>query len=66
MVFSKVEDTVEKVLQRLGVPTHAEVKDLAGKVEKLAGEVSTLAVALEKRKGGKGPKYLRSSSPVSQ
>lgn len=55
MILSTVEDTVEKVLQRLGVPTRAEVKDLAGKVENLAGEVSTLVEAIENKKGTKAP-----------
>ena len=55
MVFSAVEETVEKVLQRLGVPTHAEVKDLAGKVEKLSNEVVALAMVIERGKNGKAP-----------
>ena len=55
MVFSAVEETVEKVLQRLGVPTHAEVKDLAGKVEKLSNEVVALAMVIEQGKNGKAP-----------
>ena len=47
-IFAAVETTVEKVLERLGVPTHAEVKDLASKVEHLSGQVATLATVMEK------------------
>ena len=39
MVVEAVEDTVEKVLHRLGVPTSTELKDLAGKVENLSAKV---------------------------
>jgi poly(hydroxyalkanoate) granule-associated protein len=52
LILSKVEDTVEAVLERLGVPTHAEVKDLAGKVEKLSAEVVALAKVMERGKNG--------------
>ena len=52
VVLGKLEDTVERVLQRLGVPTHAEVKDLSGKVDKLSSEVVALAAVMEK--GAKG------------
>lgn len=45
---ASVEATVEKVMQRLGVPTRAEVKDLAGKVETLSARVGTLAAMMEK------------------
>ncbi len=55
-IISTVEDTVEKVLQRLGVPTHGEVKDLAGKVEKLSSEVMALAMVIERGENGKAPK----------
>ncbi|MCH8962279.1 MAG: phasin family protein, partial [Bacteroidetes bacterium] len=47
-ILTAVETTVEKVLERLGVPTHAEVKDLASKVEHLSGQVATLATVMEK------------------
>jgi poly(hydroxyalkanoate) granule-associated protein len=52
-ILSTVETTVEKALQRLGVPTHAEVKDLTSKVEHLAGQVAALATVMEK--SGKSP-----------
>ncbi len=55
VIFAAVEDTVEKVLQRLGVPTHAEVKDLAGKVEKLSKEVVALAMVIERGKEAGAP-----------
>ncbi len=55
MLFAAVEDAVEKGLQRLGVPTHAELKDLAAKVENLSVKVAALAVAIEKKKNGKAP-----------
>lgn len=45
---ASVEATVEKVMQRLGVPTRAEVKDLAGKVETLSARVGALAAVMEK------------------
>ncbi|MFQ5570988.1 MAG: phasin family protein [Rhodothermales bacterium] len=51
-LFSTVEASVERALQRLGVPTRAEVKDLAGKVDALSGQVATLATVIEKGKGG--------------
>ncbi len=47
-ILAALETTVEKVLERLGVPTHAEVKDLASKVEHLSGQVATLATVMEK------------------
>ena len=50
-ILASIEATVERVLQRLGVPTHAEVKDLTSKVERLSGQVATLATVMEK--GGK-------------
>ncbi len=46
-ILAAVETTVEKVLERLGVPTHAEVKDLASKVEHLSEQVATLATVME-------------------
>ena len=52
-ILASVEAIVEKVMARLGVPTHAEVKDLASKVEHLSGQVVTLATVMEK--GGKAP-----------
>ncbi len=52
-ILTSVEATVEKVLQRLGVPTHAEVKDLTSKVEHLSRQVATLATVMEK--DGKAP-----------
>ncbi len=55
MIVSTVEEAVEKILQRLGVPTHAEVKDLAGKVEKLSNEVVGLAKVIEQGKNGAAP-----------
>lgn len=45
---ASMEATVEKVMQRLGVPTRAEVKDLAGKVETLSARVGALATVMEK------------------
>ncbi|HMB89825.1 MAG TPA: phasin family protein [Rhodothermales bacterium] len=45
---ASVEASVEKVMQRLGVPTRAEVKDLAGKVETLSARVGALAAVMEK------------------
>jgi poly(hydroxyalkanoate) granule-associated protein len=45
---ASVEATVEKVMQRLGVPTRAEVKDLAGKVDTLSSRVGALAAVMEK------------------
>lgn len=47
-ILATVETTVEKTLQRLGVPTHVEVKDLTSKVEHLAGQVAALATVMEK------------------
>jgi len=47
-ILAALETTVEKVLERLGVPTHAEVKDLASKVEHLSGQVATLATVMQK------------------
>lgn len=44
---ASVEASVEKVMQRLGVPTRAEVKDLAGKVETLSARVGALAAVME-------------------
>ncbi len=52
-ILTSVEATIEKVLQRLGVPTHAEVKDLTGKLEHLSRQVATLATVMEK--DGKAP-----------
>ncbi len=48
-VLSAVEHSIEAVLQRLGVPTRAEVKDLTGKVEKLSAQVGALATAIEQQ-----------------
>ena len=62
MIFSAVEETVEKVLQRLGVPTHAEVKDLAVKVEKLSNEVVALAMVIEQGRNGKAPARARKTA----
>jgi poly(hydroxyalkanoate) granule-associated protein len=42
-----VEDTVEGVLHRLGVPTHEEVRDLIHRVESLSGKVDTLTARLQ-------------------
>jgi poly(hydroxyalkanoate) granule-associated protein len=42
-----VEDTVEGVLHRLGVPTHEEVRDLIHRVESLSGKVDTLTSRLQ-------------------
>ncbi len=52
-ILGSVEAAIEKVLQRLGVPTHAEVKDLTGKLEHLSRQVATLATVMEK--DGKAP-----------
>ncbi len=48
-VVSAVEESVEAVLQRLGVPTRAEVKELAGQVEKLSRQVGALAAVIEQQ-----------------
>ena len=50
--LTTLEERVEKALKRLGVPTHAEVKDLASKVAKLSGEVTTLAAVIEGNRAG--------------
>ena len=60
-MLDRVEATVEKVLQRLGVPTHAEVKDLVDKVEHLSEQVATLATVIEK-KGSKTPARKRKAA----
>lgn len=52
-ILASVETAVEKVLQRLGVPTHTEVTDLTSKVERLSEQVATLATVMEKN--GKTP-----------
>jgi poly(hydroxyalkanoate) granule-associated protein len=54
-LLATVEERVEKALKRLGVPTHAEVKDLSSKVAKLSSEVTTLAAVLEGTRTGGGP-----------
>lgn len=50
-VISRMEESVERVLRRIGVPTHAEVTDLASKVSKLSAQVATLASLLGKDTG---------------
>lgn len=55
VIIAAAEDAVEKGLHRLGVPTHTELKDLAGKVENLSVKVAALAVAIEKKKNSKAP-----------
>lgn len=42
-----VEETVEGVLHRLGVPTHEEVRELIQRVESLSGKVDSLMVRLQ-------------------
>lgn len=41
-----VEESVEGVLHRIGVPTHEEVRDLIRRVEALSGKVDTLMAQL--------------------
>jgi len=45
--MKKLEDVVEDVLERLGVPTRDEVVDLTGRVESLAQKVDSLLEVLE-------------------
>ena len=66
LIISTVEDTVEKILQRLGVPSHAEVRDLAGKVEKLSNEVVGLAKVIEQGKNGKTPAKKAKAAPTAK
>jgi|GEM_PF-438951 len=47
-----VEDTVEGVLHRLGVPTHEEVRELIRRVESLSGKVDTLTARLQTASAG--------------
>jgi poly(hydroxyalkanoate) granule-associated protein len=42
-----VEDSVEGVLHRLGVPTHEEVRELIERVETLSGKVDALMLRLQ-------------------
>jgi poly(hydroxyalkanoate) granule-associated protein len=44
-----VEDTVEGVLHRLGVPTHEEVRELIRRVETLSGKVDSLMARLQEQ-----------------
>ena len=46
-VFAAVEHAVEGAVQRLGVPTRAEVKDLTAKVEQLSTQVASLASTMQ-------------------
>lgn len=47
---SALENSVDKALERFGVPTRSEVNDLSDKVDKLSKQIDQLSKHLEKEK----------------
>ena len=58
-----VEDAVEGVLHRIGVPTHEEVRDLIRRVDALSGKVDALSARMKLQQTKKEKPPVKSATP---